>query len=49
MAVEAIFDQYPMTIDQMKQWAERMTQLDPNECAVALRILARWQPDGLQG
>jgi hypothetical protein len=34
-----VFSPYPMTIAQMGEWAEKVTQLDRVECAVALHKL----------
>jgi hypothetical protein len=36
---QIIYGPYPMTIAQMGEWAEQVTQLDTIECAVALRRL----------
>jgi hypothetical protein len=39
--MQSCFAPYPMTIKQMSDWAERMTQLDPAEAVVMLVKLER--------
>jgi hypothetical protein len=37
--MQICFAPYPQTIEQMGEWAEKVTQLDQQECAVALNRL----------
>lgn len=37
--MQTCFVPYPQTIAQMGEWAEKVTQLDQRECAVALNRL----------